>query len=232
MTRNVIITGGTRGIGRAIASAFAAQGDQVLATGVETELPANTENIEFARLDVRDAEAVEKLANNLLQLDVLINCAGILQRDNREHEVEGFEEVVDVNLLGTMRCCYACRDLLAKSHGCVLNMASMLTFFGSGPAPAYSASKGGVAQLTRSLAIAWADQQVRVNAIAPGWIETNLTRELTEDSDRSAAIVERTPLGRWGQVDDLTGAALFLCSAQAAFITGVILPVDGGYSVR
>jgi len=232
VTRNVIITGGTRGIGRAIASAFAAQGDQVLATGVETELPANTENIEFARLDVRDAEAVEKLANNLLQLDVLINCAGILQRDNREHEVEGFEEVVDVNLLGTMRCCYACRDLLAKSHGCVLNMASMLTFFGSGPAPAYSASKGGVAQLTRSLAIAWADQQVRVNAIAPGWIETNLTRELTEDSDRSAAIVERTPLGRWGQVDDLTGAALFLCSAQAAFITGVILPVDGGYSVR
>ena len=232
MTRNVIITGGTRGIGRAIASAFAAQGDQVLATGVETELPANTENIEFARLDVRDGEAVEKLANNLLQLDVLINCAGILQRDNREHEVEGFEEVVDVNLLGTMRCCYACRDLLAKSHGCVLNMASMLTFFGSGPAPAYSASKGGVAQLTRSLAIAWADQQVRVNAIAPGWIETNLTRELTEDSDRSAAIVERTPLGRWGQVDDLTGAALFLCSAQAAFITGVILPVDGGYSVR
>jgi NAD(P)-dependent dehydrogenase (short-subunit alcohol dehydrogenase family) len=232
VTRNVIITGGTRGIGRAIASAFAAQGDQVLATGVETELPANTENLEFSRLDVRDAEAVEKLANNLLQLDVLINCAGILQRDNREHEVEGFEEVVDVNLLGTMRCCYACRDLLAKSHGCVLNMASMLTFFGSGPAPAYSASKGGVAQLTRSLAIAWADQQVRVNAIAPGWIETNLTRELTEDSDRSAAIVERTPLGRWGQVDDLTGAALFLCSAQAAFITGVILPVDGGYSVR
>jgi NAD(P)-dependent dehydrogenase (short-subunit alcohol dehydrogenase family) len=232
VTRNVIITGGTRGIGRAIASAFAAQGDQVLATGVETELPANTENLEFARLDVRDGEAVEKLANNLLQLDVLINCAGILQRDNREHEVEGFEEVVDVNLLGTMRCCYACRDLLAKSHGCVLNMASMLTFFGSGPAPAYSASKGGVAQLTRSLAIAWADQQVRVNAIAPGWIETNLTRELTEDPDRSAAIVERTPLGRWGQVDDLTGAALFLCSAQAAFITGVILPVDGGYSVR
>jgi NAD(P)-dependent dehydrogenase (short-subunit alcohol dehydrogenase family) len=232
VTRNVIITGGTRGIGRAIASAFAAQGDQVLATGVETELPANTENLKFARLDVRDGEAVEKLANNLLQLDVLINCAGILQRDNREHEVEGFEEVVDVNLLGTMRCCYACRDLLAKSHGCVLNMASMLTFFGSGPAPAYSASKGGVAQLTRSLAIAWADQQVRVNAIAPGWIETNLTRELTEDSDRSAAIVERTPLGRWGQVDDLTGAALFLCSAQAAFITGVILPVDGGYSVR
>ena len=232
MTRNVIITGGTRGIGRAIASAYAAQGDQVLATGVETELPANTENLKFARLDVRDGEAVEKLANNLLQLDVLINCAGILQRDNREHEVEGFEEVVDVNLLGTMRCCYACRDLLAKSHGCVLNMASMLTFFGSGPAPAYSASKGGVAQLTRSLAIAWADQQVRVNAIAPGWIETNLTRELTEDSDRSAAIVERTPLGRWGQVDDLTGAALFLCSAQAAFITGVILPVDGGYSVR
>lgn len=232
MTRNVIITGGTRGIGRAIASAFAAQGDQVLATGVETELPANTENLNFSRLDVRDGEAVEQLAGNLLQLDVLINCAGILQRDNREHEVEGFEEVVDVNLLGTMRCCYACRDLLAKSHGCVLNMASMLTFFGSGPAPAYSASKGGVAQLTRSLAIAWADQQVRVNAIAPGWIETNLTRELTEDSDRSAAIVERTPLGRWGQVDDLTGAALFLCSAQAAFITGVILPVDGGYSVR
>ncbi len=232
MSRKVLVTGGTRGIGEAIALAFAALGDQVLATGVEAELPAGQENIDYVALDVRNEDAIGQLVAGLPGLDVLVNCAGVLYRDNQEHEVAGFEEVVNINLLGTMRTSYACRSLLAEADGCVLNMASMLTFFGSGPAPAYSASKGGVAQLTRSLAIGWADEGIRVNAIAPGWIETALTRPLVDDSQRSSEIVKRTPLGRWGTVEDVTGAALFLCSGQAAFITGAILPVDGGYSVR
>jgi NAD(P)-dependent dehydrogenase (short-subunit alcohol dehydrogenase family) len=232
MSRKVLVTGGTRGIGEAIGLAFAALGDQVLATGVEAELPAGRENIDYATLDVRDEDAIGQLVAGLTGLDVLINCAGILHRDNQEHEVAGFEDVVNINLLGTMRTSYACQSLLATAGGCVLNMASMLTFFGSGPAPGYSASKGGVAQLTRSLAIGWADEGIRVNAIAPGWIETALTRPLVDDSQHSSEIVKRTPLGRWGQVEDVTGAALFLCSEQAAFITGAILPVDGGYSVR
>ncbi len=232
MSRKVLVTGGTRGIGEAIALAFAALGDQVLATGVEAELPAGQENIDYLALDVRNEDAIGQLVAGLPGLDVLVNCAGVLYRDNQEHEVAGFEEVVNINLLGTMRTSYACRSLLAEADGCVLNMASMLTFFGSGPAPAYSASKGGVAQLTRSLAIGWADEGIRVNAIAPGWIETALTQPLVDDSQRSSEIVKRTPLGRWGTVEDVTGAALFLCSGQAAFITGAILPVDGGYSVR
>ena len=125
----------------------------------------------------------------------------------------------------------AARELLFASRGCVINIASMLAFFGSGYAPAYSASKGGVAQLTKSLAIAWAPHGVRVNAIAPGWIETALTAPLVADPAKSDAIVSRTPLGRWGQPADVAGAAVFLASPAAAFITGVILPVDGGYSI-
>ena len=232
MSRKVLVAGGTRGIGQAIALAFTAAGDEVLAVGIEADVPTGKGDIRYETLDIRDGEAVRQLVGKLSGLDILVNAAGILRRDNEEHEVEGFEDVVDVNLLGTMRTSYACRDLLAETGGCVLNLASMLTFFGSGPAPAYSASKGGVAQLTRSLAIGWAEEGIRVNAIAPGWIETALTRPLLDDDQRHSEIVERTPLGRWGKVEDVTGAALFLCSGQAAFITGVVLPVDGGYSVR
>jgi NAD(P)-dependent dehydrogenase (short-subunit alcohol dehydrogenase family) len=130
-----------------------------------------------------------------------------------------------------MRMCAACHPLLAVSRGCVINIASMLSFFGGGSVPAYSASKGGIAQLTKSLAIAWAADGIRVNAIAPGWIETALTAPLTADARRREEIVQRTPLGRWGQPEDVAGAAVFLCSPAAAFITGAILPVDGGYSI-
>lgn len=229
----VIVIGGSTGIGRAIAEAFATQGDKVHVTGIE---PASEQQVEGVadrhQLDVRDPAQVERFFAAFPQLDVLVNCAGVIQRGGKEFTPEGFAEVIDINLNGTQRCCHAAHAALKVSGGCIINTASMLSFFGSGQAPAYSASKGGVAQLTRSLAIAWASDGIRVNALAPGWIATELTSALTQNSERSAELVGRTPMGRWGEPNDLAGPALFLASPGAQFVTGIVLPVDGGYSSR
>jgi NAD(P)-dependent dehydrogenase (short-subunit alcohol dehydrogenase family) len=236
--RTVLITGGTSGIGQAIARAFAAERCRVIATGVSQQEVAecaqeleNERNIEAVVLDVTNAGAIEQLTTSLTRLDALVNAAGVIIR-GREHEPETFARVIDINLNGAMRMAAACKALLVQSQGCVLNIASMLSFFGSGPAPAYSASKGGIVQLTKSLAIAWAVDGVRVNAIAPGWIETKLTAPLRADAARAQAILARTPLGRWGQPAEIAPAAVFLCSVQASFITGAVLAVDGGYSIN
>jgi NAD(P)-dependent dehydrogenase (short-subunit alcohol dehydrogenase family) len=130
-----------------------------------------------------------------------------------------------------MRMCVAARPLLEASGGCIINTASLWSFFGGGLTPAYTASKGGIAQLTKALAVAWAPT-IRVNAIAPGWIETDLTRAAQDDKARSDAIIARTPQGRWGKPDDIGGAVVFLCSDAARFITGTILPIDGGYCAK
>jgi NAD(P)-dependent dehydrogenase (short-subunit alcohol dehydrogenase family) len=235
MTQHVLVTGGTSGIGRAIAEAFAEDGCRVTVTGKTREEVEQAllfrENVQAYALDLIRPEDITTVTATLDRLDVLVNAAGMILRDGQEFDPANFAQVVDVNLNGTMRMCAAARELLFASRGCVINIASMLAFFGSGYAPAYSASKGGVAQLTKSLAIAWAPHGVRVNAIAPGWIETALTAPLLADAAKRDAITARTPLARWGQPADLAGAAQFLASPSAAFITGVILPVDGGYSI-
>jgi NAD(P)-dependent dehydrogenase (short-subunit alcohol dehydrogenase family) len=233
--RNVLVAGASSGIGEAIARAFAEQGDNVTATGAtEAEVNAamgrNDSSVRFVQLDVRDGPAVTALVSALGDLDVLINCAGIIRR-GQEHDPEVFEQVLDINLVGTMRLCAAARDGLANKGGCIISTASMLSFFGGGLVPAYSASKGGIAQLTKSLAIAYAEQGIRVNAIAPGWIATPLTQALQDDPERSAPIIARTPMKRWGTPDDLVGPVMFLASPQAKFVTGVVLPVDGGYLI-
>jgi NAD(P)-dependent dehydrogenase (short-subunit alcohol dehydrogenase family) len=229
-----MIAGGTSGIGAAIGNALSELGASVTVTGAtvaEAEEAQARDGFWVERaiaLDVRDPTAIAACFALLSRLDILVNCAGTIRR-GEEHDPSVFEDVIDVNLNGTMRLCAQARPLLAKTKGCIVNTASLLSFFGGGLVPGYSASKGGVAQLTKSLAIAYAAEGIRVNAIAPGWIATPLTQPLQDDPARSEAIVARTPLGRWGAPDDVAGAAIFLCSPAAAFITGTILAVDGGY---
>lgn len=232
--RKVLVTGGTGGIGGAIADAFLDAGAEVISTGAtEPELEAARAarpGMEHRLLDVRDTEAVRGFMSELGSLDVVVNCAGIIRRGD-ELDADVFARVIDINLTGTMRVCEAARPLLAQSRGSIINIASMLSIFGGGLVPGYSASKGGISQLTKSLAIAYASDGIRVNAVAPGWIATPLTEALQNDPSRAQPILSRTPMARWGTPGDLQGIALFLASSHAAFMTGTVIPVDGGYSI-
>ena len=231
--RRALVTGGTTGIGLGIATALAGAGYEVTATGLTDEQVAaipRRRHLSAVKLDVTSAESVAAVLEPFRELAALINCAGIIFRGGAEYDMANFEKVIDVNLTGTMRMCVAARPKLAAARGTIINTASMLSYFGGPLIPAYTASKGGVAQLTKALAVAWAPEGIRVNAIAPGWIATELTRGLVEDDGRSAAILQRTPMQRWGEPGDVGGAAVFLCSEAARFITGAILPVDGGYA--
>jgi len=232
MMRRAFVTGGARGIGFGIAEALLAAGYLVTVTGLTqaevAAVPAR-EDLTAIELDVTDDAAVAAAIASLDRLDALVNCAGMIAR-GAEYEIETFKKVIDVNLTGTMRLCLAAREKLAREGGAIVNTASMLAFFGGPMVPAYTASKGAVMQLTKALAVAWAPEGIRVNAIAPGWIATELTRGLTEDEGRSAGILARTPMGRWGEPGDIGGAVVFLCSEAARFVTGTILPIDGGYA--
>jgi len=230
--KTALVTGGTQGIGGAVARQLAALGARVIAAGLPPfahEEFAGTD-ITLAEMNVASEDSVRAVLAGLSQLDIVVNCAGIIKR-GAELETDVFEQVIAVNLTGTMRVCAASRELLRQSGGCIVNTASMLSFFGGGLVPGYSASKGGVAQLTKSLAIAYAADGIRVNAVAPGWIATPLTQALQDDPARAGPILARTPLNRWGRPEDIGNVVAFLCSPAASFMTGTIIPVDGGYLV-
>jgi len=242
----VLVVGGAGDIGAAIARAFLDLGCEVIATGLDEAavnasalqaVAASYPRLRLATLDVTDDAQVKDFVAALDGLHTLVNCAGIIARQ-KEFEVKTFQHVLDVNLTGTFRLCVACQPLLAQhtdAHNpahtaSIVNIASMNAFVAL-PAwiPAYCASKGGVVMLTKSLAATWADQGIRVNAVAPGYVETHINLETRQIPERYERIRARIPQGRWAQPEDIAGGAVFLASAAARYVTGTVLAVDGGF---
>ena len=231
--KHALVIGGTRGIGEGVVDVLLREGWRVTATGISrAEVDAFKASYSDAKaevLDVTNQDQVTQVFAGIDKLHGLVNCAGILMR-GQEYDIDVFARVIDVNLTGTMRCCLAAQPLLASQGGAIVNTASMLSYFGGPLVPAYSASKGGVAQLTKALAGKWAAQNIRVNAVAPGWIATEMTEALRIDPARKGPILGRTPLDRWGTAREVGELAAWLLSDKASFITGAVYPVDGGYS--
>lgn len=231
--RAVLVTGGSSGIGNAVARAFRDAGAAVTITGTRaaSDYDGDFSDMTYRRLDVANDAAAAALAQEMPSLDVLVNNAGTVVYRRKEFELKTFRAVLDVNLASMLHLSTLFHEKLRFSHGCIINTASLTGFFGSRGNPAYGASKAAVVQLTKTLALAWAADGVRVNAIAPGWVATKMTEVSQQNESINAAILARSPLGRWGEPDEMAGAALFLASDLASFVTGETLIVDGGYSL-
>jgi NAD(P)-dependent dehydrogenase (short-subunit alcohol dehydrogenase family) len=233
--KTVVVSGGTSGIGLALAKGFAQAGATVIATGSSekrlTAAKADTsERLTFRLLDVRDHAAVSAFFAGLDRLDTLVNCQGVARPD-AEWEEETFLDVMDINLSSAMRLSRAAYPLLKASRGSIVNVASMLSYLADESVPAYTASKTGIVGLTRALAHKYGRDGVRINAIAPGYHRTDMTKALWSVPESERKISERSALKRWGTTEDLVGPVIFLSSPAAEFVTGVTLPVDGGYHV-
>jgi NAD(P)-dependent dehydrogenase (short-subunit alcohol dehydrogenase family) len=241
--KRAVVVGGTTGIGRALSVGLAAAGADVVATGRRMEpLEETARAIESLgrrtlrqTADVSDRAGLvalrDRVVNELGPVDVLVNCAGRIRRvPTLEIEESEWNSVVDTNLTGTLRSCQVfAPGMLERGAGRIINIASLNSFVSFHEVASYAASKAGVAALTRSLAVEWSRRGVLVNAIAPGVFRTALNQQLLDSTPRGQELLMRTPQGRFGRVEELVGAAVFLASDAASYVTGVVLPVDGGF---
>jgi 2-dehydro-3-deoxy-D-gluconate 5-dehydrogenase len=242
--RAALVTGGNGGIGLGMAQGLAQAGARVAIAGRDSaknqKALASLEPGSIALIaDVCDERAcramVDEAAGGLGRLDILVNNAGInIRRQPHEYSLEEWQRVMASNLTSAFVAAQAAHAHFVRAGGGkIVNIGSMMSLFGASFAAPYGASKGGIVQLTRSLACAWAKDNIQVNAVLPGWIDTALTRRAREEvTGLHERVLARTPAGRWGEARDLAGIAVFLCSAASDFITGTAIPADGGYSVQ
>ena len=234
--QTALVTGANTGIGQAIAVALAGAGAQVIAAGrsdCSETVALMGDRGEGLRLDFADPMAARDVFADR-QIDILVNNAGIIRRDDAVDFTESdWDDVIDVNLKAVFFTCQAfARAALPRGRGKIVNIASLLSFQGGIRVPSYTASKHGVAGLTKLMANEWAARGLNVNAIAPGYIETNNTQALRADPDRSRAILDRIPAGRWGRPEDIAQTAVFLSAPASDYINGAVINVDGGWLAR
>ena len=242
-----LVTGGNGGIGLAMAKALGEAGAKIVVAGRNQE--KNDKSIKILQsvdidstsliVDVVDEVSCNKLIENTVahfgKLNILVNNAGTnIRKRPEEYELQEWKSIIDTNLISMFTCSKACfKHFKAIDSGKIINIGSMHSLFGAPLGSAYSASKGGVVQLTKSLANAWAKDNIQVNAVLPGYIDTTLTRQARIDiPELQARVEERTPVGRWGEPDDLGGIAVFLSSNGSNYVSGTAIPVDGGYSIN
>jgi len=239
-----LVTGGNGGIGLGMARGLAEAGASVAIAGRDAKKNAAAakeigKGAIALECDLKDEKAtralVEEAAVKLGRLDILVNNAGInIRKQPQEYSLAEWREVLDTNLTSAFVAAQAAYPHLKRAGGGkIVNIGSMMSIFGAAFVAPYGASKGGVVQLTRALACAWARDRIQVNAVLPGWIDTALTRRAREDvAGLHERVLARTPAGRWGEPEDLAGIAVFLCSRASDFVTGTAIPVDGGYSTQ